>query len=168
MAWRRETRGERWGGQERGGFTTPVRKLHSIHGSIGSHNVGNMRDRGTRGCAQVQDLAAGPDVYVIYPCQDSSCQLAAERVPHAVLNLVGILSLTDFSADPLLAVNAFAYTAKPPPVSILEAGVVLPQAYAGHRILRCSKHFAALLSFHKLSMVSPSPCPAFNPAPSLS
>lgn len=47
----------------------------------------DVRDCGARGRAQVQDLAAGPNVNVLYTADNGGSHLGAEGIPHAVFHL---------------------------------------------------------------------------------
>eukprot|EP00955_Chlamydomonas_euryale_P004876 52082-Chlamydomonas_euryale.AAC.10 len=68
--------------------------------------VGAVRHRRAAGSAQIQQLCARLDVDVVNAGQHRRCQLGAERVPHAVLDLLALVGTLD--GDALLAVHGDA------------------------------------------------------------
>ena len=62
---------------------------HRITPTHGSDDVGHVRNRSSTGSSDVEDLLAGGDVDVVQSTEDTSGQLGAERVPHAVFDLLG-------------------------------------------------------------------------------
>lgn len=88
-----------------------VRKLDGVHSTGGAHDISNVRNRGTGGSTQVQDLGSGLDEQLVKTTEDTGSQLGSEGVPHSVLDLGG-LSLGGggghVNRHSLLAVNALA------------------------------------------------------------
>lgn len=100
--------------------TGPVGELDGEDGSGGTDDIRNVRDGGTGGGTEVEDLAAGLHVDVVHASEDTGCQLGAERVPDAVFGLCGGGSVAvgagcgtgdgggGFDGDALLAVDGLA------------------------------------------------------------
>ena len=57
----------------------------------GSDDVGNVRDTGSAGGSEVENLLSGGDVDVVESTEDTGGKLGPERVPHAVLDLLSRL-----------------------------------------------------------------------------
>jgi hypothetical protein len=66
--------------------TTERRKENETNGS---NNISDVGNRSSRGGTEVKDLLSGTDVNVVETTEDTGGQLGAERVPHAVLDLLG-------------------------------------------------------------------------------
>lgn len=84
-----------------------VGELNSVDTTLGANNISDVTDGGTAGSTQVENTRTGLHVDVVHTAQDTGGKLAAERVPHTVLNLgdnaVGVGRTLD--GDTLLAVN---------------------------------------------------------------
>lgn len=94
--------------------TAAVREFNRVHSSRGSDDVSDVRDRRSRGGAQVEHARARSDVDVLQTTEDTSRQLRSERVPDSVFGLEGRGSFAFdrgrrvVDADTLLAVHALA------------------------------------------------------------
>ena len=93
--------------------TGAVGELDGKDGSLGANDIGNVRDGGTRGSTEVEDLGARAHVDVVDTTEDTGSQLGTEGVPDAVLDGRGsgsvvVASLLAANADALLAVDALA------------------------------------------------------------
>jgi hypothetical protein len=90
-----------------------VGELNGEDGSLGADDISNVRDGGTGGGTEVEDLGSGAHVDVVYTTEDTGSQLGTEGVPHAVLDGRGsgsivVAGLLTANADALLAVDALA------------------------------------------------------------
>ena len=77
----------------------------------GSNDISDVRDRGSAGGSDVEDLLSGCNVDVVESTKDTSGQLGAEGVPDAVLDLLGGevgVGVGGFDGDALLAVDRVA------------------------------------------------------------
>jgi hypothetical protein len=93
--------------------TGTVRELDSENGSFRANDIGNVRNGGTGGSTEVEDLGTGAHVDVVDTTKNTGSQLGTEGVPDAVLdgrrsNGVSVLGLLATDADALLAVDALA------------------------------------------------------------
>lgn len=84
-----------------------VGEFNSVNVAGGANNVGNVRDGGTAGSTQVEDLGTRLHVDGLHTTQDTGSQLGTEGVPHTVLDLGHgtILSSRALDRDALLAVH---------------------------------------------------------------
>jgi hypothetical protein len=83
-----------------------VRELDGVDGSLRSDNVGNVRDRGSRGGSEVEDLLSRRDVDLVETSKDTSGKLGSEGVPHSVLGLdLGSVLSGGSDGDSLLSVD---------------------------------------------------------------
>ncbi len=64
-------------------------ELDGVDRPLGADDVRDVRDRGARGGAEVEDLGAGRDVDGVDAREHGGGELGAEGVPHAVLDLRG-------------------------------------------------------------------------------
>jgi len=64
-----------------------VGELDGVDGSLRSDNIGDVRDGGSRGGSEVEDLLSGGDVDLVETSEDTSGKLGSERVPDSVLGL---------------------------------------------------------------------------------
>mmetsp|Transcript_41535 Transcript_41535/g.104740 ORF Transcript_41535/g.104740 Transcript_41535/m.104740 type:complete len:249 (-) Transcript_41535:128-874(-) len=78
-----------------------MRELNGVHAAGWADDVRHMRDSGTRGSTQVENLGTGTDPDVLDTTQNGGGDLGTERVPHTVLDL---LSIRTIDADALLAI----------------------------------------------------------------
>jgi hypothetical protein len=90
-----------------------VREFDSEDGSLRTNDIGNVRDGGTGGSTEVEDLGSRAHVDVVDTTKDTGSQLGTEGVPDTVLDsrgssIVALLSLLAANADALLAVDALA------------------------------------------------------------
>lgn len=70
--------------------TGPAAELDRIDETLGTDNVGHMRNGGAGRSAEIQHLGAGRHVDVVDAAQNGSSQLRAERIPHTVLDLLAV------------------------------------------------------------------------------
>jgi hypothetical protein len=91
-----------------------MRELDGEDGSLGSDNVGNVRNTGTRRSTKIQNFAARAHVDVVNTTKDTGCQFTPEGVPDAVFDAAGcgVISVAGVgggtNTDTLLAVDALA------------------------------------------------------------
>ena len=64
-----------------------VGELDGVDGSLRSDDIGDVRDGGSRGGSEVEDLLSGGDVDLVETSEDTSGKLGSERVPDSVLGL---------------------------------------------------------------------------------
>jgi hypothetical protein len=88
-----------------------ARRRSTAHTTHRSNDISNVRDTSSTGGPKVEDLLSGSDVDVIESTEDTGGKLGAERVPHAVLDLLrwqfGV-GRGGFNRDALLAVDRVA------------------------------------------------------------
>ena len=84
-----------------------VGELNGVNITSGADNISDVRDGGTAGTTDVQDLGTRLHVDVVQTTQDTSSQLGTEGVPHAVLGLGDNAVITGggLNRDALLAVD---------------------------------------------------------------
>ena len=88
-----------------------VGELDGEDGSLGADDISNVRDGGTGGSTEVEDLGSRAHVDVVDTTEDTGSQLGTEGVPHAVLDGRGsgsvvVAGFLAANADALLAVDA--------------------------------------------------------------
>jgi hypothetical protein len=93
--------------------TGAVRELDSEDGSLRTNDISNVRDGGTGGSTEVEDLGSRAHVDVVDTTKDTGSQLGTEGVPDTVLDsggsgILAVLSLLAADADTLLAIDALA------------------------------------------------------------
>ena len=88
--------------------TGAVRELDGIDTAGGTDDISNVRDGGTAGTTNVENLRARANVNLVQTTQDTGSQLGTEGVPHTVLDLGDstILAGRALDRDALLAVNS--------------------------------------------------------------
>lgn len=108
-----------------------VGELDGIAETLGTNNIGNMRNGGTGCSTKVQDFHARCNMNMVKTTKNTSSKLGSERIPHTVFGLGSIsvlknkpaefsaqyiqkvssirASKTHLNGDSLLAVNSFAW-----------------------------------------------------------
>jgi hypothetical protein len=86
--------------------TGSVRELDGVDEPLRSDDVGDVRDRGATGSAEVEHLGARLDVDLVDTAENGRTELRAERVPHTVLDLLAVLAV---DRDLLLVVDSVAW-----------------------------------------------------------
>lgn len=74
-----------------------------------SNHVSNMADAGTTCSPKVENFSTGLDPNLVKTSKNSSCQLAAERIPHAILDFhfLACLVWRTLHGYPLLTIHRF-------------------------------------------------------------
>lgn len=80
-----------------------VRELDSVDDSLGTDEIGNVANSGSRGCAKVKNRSAGLHTDALNTIVNSGGKLGAVGVPHTELD--GLSGTGDSSADALLAID---------------------------------------------------------------
>lgn len=90
--------------------TRAVRELDGVDVTGRADNISDVRDGGTAGSTEVENLGTGLHVDVVHTTQDTGSQLGTEGVPHTVLDLGdgAVLSGGGLDRDTLLAVHGLA------------------------------------------------------------
>lgn len=84
-----------------------VGEFDGVDVTVRADDIGDVTDGGTAGSTQIEDLAARLHVDVVETTQDTSGKLAAERVPHTVLDLGHgvVLAGSSLNGHTLLAID---------------------------------------------------------------
>ena len=81
--------------------THSVRELNSVDNAGRAHDIGNVRDSGSRGSSEVEDSSAWDNSGLRDAANNRSCDLGAVGVPHTIFYLLAV----DLDADALLVVD---------------------------------------------------------------